>query len=150
MSFRGPFEKWQEISRRFSWPPLIWIHNVWQCCKCIQFARLCVRICVHVYHVLFLQRKLNYVSSSTNFFLLVWWNCFSLLFSKEHVEDGERREWGVIWFSITPCFSMLETKSALRNHKTQARCVVSSPTATPLSYPPIRRREKEEKKECRD
>lgn len=41
-------------------------------------------------------------------------------------------------------FQMLETKSALKNHKTQAQCVVSSPTATPCSYPPIRRRTKKD------
>lgn len=42
----------------------------------------------------------------------------------------------------TSCFSLLETKSALRNHKTQAQCVVSSPTAAPFSYPPIRKTKK--------
>lgn len=43
---------------------------------------------------------------------------------------------GLIWFlvSVTPPLpppQMLEIKSALKSHKTQAQCVVSSPTATP-------------------
>lgn len=54
---------------------------------------VCVCVCAHVNHFSFLQRKLNYVCSCHKLFPVgMMKTVFSLLFSKEHVEDGEGRE----------------------------------------------------------
>lgn len=85
-------------------------------CKC---QMVCVCLCVHVYHFLFLQK--NYVISGHKLFPVGMMKLCSLLFSNEHVEDGERRE-NLVHGECNPSlfFQMLETKSALKNHKTQA------------------------------
>lgn len=54
---------------------------------------LSVRKCVYVYHFLFLQRRLDYVS--THHELISCWydeTVFSLSLNKEHVEDGKERD----------------------------------------------------------
>lgn len=90
-------------------------------------------MCIFFFSFLFLQRK-PYVRSCQTFSCWYDETVFRSLFSKEHVEDGWRREGGrdhLFLGERNPSFFFrLETKSALKIHKTQAGCVVSSPTDT--------------------
>lgn len=102
--------------------------------KC-QIVCVCASVCVCMCIIfLFLQRKPNYVSSRHKLFPVGMMKlCLACCLVKSMWKMGKGGRDNLGHGECNPSFfQMLETKSALKNHKTQAQCVVSSPTPHPL------------------